>query len=568
MKMMQRENTEDTKSGIAQIIASIPEIVYKAFFTLIVVLAGVLIVARFFPANSGIRAFASGLIAWLTCGVIVIGLVIGFKLAYGVFLIWHDFRLKNAEYAAVQLSNQMKAEKILREREERLTISDFREKYVERALQYGLNVDFAKKTVASPFSNVHTLAGNNGMPQVVDANPLNQIAAPQRRLTVEEICSHIKRNSYKIYIGSSLTTIGEPVSISIYKQHLRIIGSSQKGKSSFVAGLIDIVSQTHDPEYVQFALLDKEHKTSRLFASLPHILTVVENDRLIPMHAKSVDEVVVHLEYLLQILEVRYPMSEKRLAKEPLIIVYLEEYLRLKRELQSRCKTALDKDEAQRVYARFTFIMGQIAGEGLKAKIQLWLVSQMDYAEKDSDLQETAGNITSGLSFCLSRPAALASGFLCTELLNRNARDKKPGQAVCETPDFSDLILAPEYDLGKRLAELEEAEMQEEDEEEDDTSTPVYARPYLLSTDAPVYTPSTEVDTPAELPAIKQSSITLATLQDAIDVWNEVIDNTGKAIGREALQRELNNRGLTCSDDRAKKLIKAIKERLPVEKAE
>ncbi len=564
MKMMQRENTEDTKSGIAQIIASIPLIVYKAFFTLVVVLVGVLIIARFFPANSGIRAFASNLTTWLTYGVIMIGVVIGVKLAYGVFLIWHDFRLKNAEYAAVQLSNQMKAEKILREREERLTISDFREKYVERALQYGLNVDFAKKTVASPFSNVHTLAGNNGMPQVVDANPLNQIEAPQRRLTVEEICSHIDRNSYKIFIGSSLTTIGNPVSTSIYKRHLRIIGSSQKGKSSFVAALLDIISRTHDPEYVQFALLDKEYMTSKLFASLPHVLTVIDNDRPTPVHAKNTNEVVTCLTYLLRILEARYTMRKSEIAKEPLIIVYIEEYLRLKRELQARCKTALDKEEAERMYAQFTFIVGQIAGLGLKVRIQLWLVSQMDYAEKDSDLQETAGNITSGVSFCLSRPGALAAGFCSTELINKNAQDKKPGQAVCEMPDCVDLILSPEYDLEKRLQAFEEAEMQEEEEE----STPVYTRPYLLSTDTPTYTPSTEVDTPAELPAVKQSNITLATLQDAIDVWNEVIDNTGKAIGREALQRELNNRGLTCSDDRAKKLIKAIKERLPVEKAE
>jgi hypothetical protein len=52
-----------------------------------------------------------------------------------------------------------------------------------------------------------------------------------------------------------------------------------------------------------------------------------------------------------------------------------------------------------------------------------------------------------------------------------------------------------------------------------------------------------------------------ATLTDAIEVWNEAAEQ-GHEIGRPRLREELQARGLECSDDLAKNLLKAIKRQL------
>lgn len=565
MKMMPTKETEEKQNTIAQILTSIPLIVWKAFFTLLVALVVLEVVGRYFP-DTGIAAFMNELLAWVTRILWVSGIVIVGKLTYGIFETYHDFRIKNAEYQSAQLGNQIKSSKAAKEQAEAAAWQAF-STHVQRGLEQGFNVDFRKMAMSSPFSNVHTLG--NGTPQnVIDATPMGQIAAPLRRLTVDEICAHIERNSYCIFIGASLTRNLTPVAISIKGRHLKIIGATQKGKSSMVGALIDIVSRTHDPAHVQFALLDKEYQTSRLFADIPHLLMVVADDRPIPVHAKNVDEVVAYLGYLLQILEVRNAMSRTALAQEPIIIVYIEEFLRLKKELKAACATAQDKEEALRRYTQFSFAVGQLAGLGLKLRMYLWLVAQMDYADKDSELQEAMVNITSGLSFCVRQTAALAAGFYNTELLARNAQENKAGQAVCEMPDCNDLVLAPDYDLEQRLLAREQAEMEEEQANtiESDVS---YTGPYLLKSETtaqpeytPVYTPN--VETPPSLPAIRHSGTRPATLTDAIEVWNEC----GGDIGRGTLMDALLARGLECSEDRAKKLIKSIKERLPIEKAE
>jgi hypothetical protein len=73
--------------------------------------------------------------------------------------------------------------------------------------------------------------------------------------------------------------------------------------------------------------------------------------------------------------------------------------------------------------------------------------------------------------------------------------------------------------------------------------------------------PQTRITGPlAERPIIVQSKkvVRRATLTDAIAVWNE----SPIEIGRPRLRDELQARGLECSDDLAKQLLKAIKQRL------
>ena len=59
------------------------------------------------------------------------------------------------------------------------------------------------------------------------------------RLTIEQIVRNCEPNSYKIFIGRSLTKPGnKAVLINFYKQHFRFMGISQRGKSSMVAAFL------------------------------------------------------------------------------------------------------------------------------------------------------------------------------------------------------------------------------------------------------------------------------------------------------------------------------------------
>lgn len=561
MKMMQREPEEKTNS-IAQILAAIPPVLYKAVFTLIIVVVGLSIISQYFP-HTGLHAFMASVLMWVGYVLIGTGVVIVGSVLCAIVGKVHDFRMKNAEYRAVMLGNEKK-------KAEADALKAFNAN-VPQGLALGFNLDFRKNTMVSPWSNVHTKVDN-----VVESDPMKQLPSPSvRRLTVEEICATAVRNSYKVGIGSSLTSQSmAPVAISIFKRHLKIIGATQKGKSSFVGAMIDIVTRTHDASHVQFALLDKEYQTSRLFADIPHLLSVVMNDEVMPLHAKTVDEVCEHLTYLLQILNVRNEMSRTAIAKEPLIIIYIEEYLRLKKELLAACTLSQDKDAAKRRYVQFSFAIGQLSGLGLKMKMCLWLVAQMSYTDKDSELQEAMGNITSGVSFCVRPSAALAAGFYTTELLNRNAQENKQGTAVVEMPDCIDLVLAPDFNLEQKLQDREAEETEAEEMGTVESNDP-YTGPYLLRSKVPAqqkecvpYTPTLQastpvIDTPPSLPVVQPHAIRKATLSDAIEVWNECGDGN---MGRPRLRDELIARGLECSDDLAKTLIKNVKARL--EKAE
>ena len=115
--------------------------------------------------------------------------------------------------------------------------------------------------------------------------------------------------------------------------------------------------------------------------------------------------------------------------------------------------TGTAKEQAKKDYAELVFAVSEIARRGLKVKVQLLLCAQVDY--RDDDFQEALINITGGMSFCVRATAAQAAGFIRSDLLKRNVEDDKKGQAVVETPDCKDLVLAPEYDLKKKLLDLD-----------------------------------------------------------------------------------------------------------------
>src|SRR6185312_4267191 len=134
------------------------------------------------------------------------------------------------------------------------------------------------------------------------------------------------------------------------------------------------------------------------------------------------------------------------------------------------------------------FAVSEIARRGLKVKVQLLMCAQVDY--RDEDFQEALINIAAGMSFCVRVSAAQAAGFYNAELLKRNVLDDKKGQAVVETPDCKDLILAPEFNLAKRLLAFERTQQ---------VHTPVQREPHRSMLTSISNLPTGDLDTYASL---------------------------------------------------------------------
>jgi FtsK/SpoIIIE family len=272
-----------------------------------------------------------------------------------------------------------------------------------------------------------------------------------QRLTIGSIVRHTTANSYQIFIGRSMTKDKNPaVKIGFRKRHIKIIGASQYGKSSMAAAFLDIVVRTHDPEHVLVALLDLEDRTSKLFASIPHRAMVTLDGKQIVLHARSKEQVLEHLGYLLRIMDERYKLSVREVEQEPIILIYLEEFIALKDHFKTLAKAG---GQAKKDYEDLVHRIKELARRGLKVYMQFLMCAQVDY--RDDDLQEALINVNSGMSFSVRATAAIAAGFKQTELINRNITNNMVGQAVVEMPDCQDLVLAPDYNLEARLRVLE-----------------------------------------------------------------------------------------------------------------
>ena len=270
------------------------------------------------------------------------------------------------------------------------------------------------------------------------ADPTQERSGPvMERITVEEAIAHTERNSYQVYVGRSLTDdgVGRAVKTGFGDRHMKFIGASQRGKSSMVAALLTTIAATHDPSHVQFAILDLENLTGRLFADVPHIKRLRVDGAEVRLHATNPDQVLEYLVYLVKFMEYRYHLSPNDLARQPILIVYIEEFLRLRRLFKARIASNSPgpaRDAARRTYAALLESIDALAARGLKARIWLWLCAQVDYA--DEDLREALANVTNGMAFGLKTTAAQAAGFYEAEMLAENARTKRAGQCVVQDP--------------------------------------------------------------------------------------------------------------------------------------
>lgn len=286
--------------------------------------------------------------------------------------------------------------------------------------------------------------------------------APQiERITIEQASAHTERNSYEVYIGRSLTDeIGRACKISFLEKHMKFIGASQRGKSSMVAALLTAIAATHDPAAVQFAVLDFENITGRVLAALPHIKHILVRGADTRLHATTKAQVLEHLVLLHHYMEYRYTLPPAQRARLPLLIIYIEEFLRLRKELANRIKSATpgaQRERAQRDYTAFCEAIDALTSRGLKARMQLWLCAQVDYADRDSmDIRDALTNVTDGMAFGVKPSAAQAAGFTRSDLITENWKRKLKGRAVVETADCQDYVLALDFDLRARVAALDE----------------------------------------------------------------------------------------------------------------
>jgi hypothetical protein len=280
------------------------------------------------------------------------------------------------------------------------------------------------------------------------------LPAAANKPTVEEMAGLIEFNSLDVALGRSLATSENLIS-SIEESHLKIIGGSRMGKSCGAGGILRQVELTHDPRKLSFALLDLEYKTSRLFENSNHLITMGGNrDRA--MHAKTIEEVPQYLRFLTQELERRDRMTLDQVAQRPHVLIYLEEFLNLKRQLQNNFE--------KKLYQQFLTDFNTIATRGLKLGLHLMVCAQVDYADKD--LRDSIAQFMGlNMAYGVKPEAARAAGFVNHELLQQNYANRQRGQFVIESFSGADIGAAPDFDVKAKIKELESSKRAEVREE-------------------------------------------------------------------------------------------------------
>jgi hypothetical protein len=259
--------------------------------------------------------------------------------------------------------------------------------------------------------------------------------------TQEYLISQLRYNALQVCLGVSATT-GQPFTMDLIEgTHYRIIGGSGFGKSCEAAAILDQVTQTNDPDHLLIGLLDLEHKTSKLFEHLPHIAELQIGRKRVDCIATNPDEVAQQLGYLRQELDRRKVLSEHDLAQERFMLIYVEEFLSLRREV--------DPDLLEQMMKDFSIL----ALRGRKYGLYLLVAAQVDYASKD--LRDAMSQFNVNMSFSVKPSAARAAGFSSNDLLKANFEAKTRGQFVLETTGCNDIFLAPDFDVKAKLRALE-----------------------------------------------------------------------------------------------------------------
>lgn len=260
----------------------------------------------------------------------------------------------------------------------------------------------------------------------------------------EEAMKLVSPNSLEVCVGRNLAT-GDPIKVSLPGNNILLLGTSQFGKSTEAAIIMDMLTQTHDPNHLLLSLLDLEDLTCNLFADLPHVLRLEAKGRTIKSVARSHQEVVQHLGYLCDFMDYRYTLTPKDRKGTPHILIYLEEFLELRRRTKG--------DDLKTLSDRVT----TLATRGLKANMHLMVCAQASYSQKE--FREAMAQLAGvGIAFTARPPLATAAGFMDYDLLKQNYLAKVRGQFVIESSEGSQIGMAHAYDLKAKIEAKQDEE--------------------------------------------------------------------------------------------------------------
>jgi ABC-type dipeptide/oligopeptide/nickel transport system ATPase component len=271
------------------------------------------------------------------------------------------------------------------------------------------------------------------LPPALPQEDSPQEEEPVTQPSMDELYQMVPYNGLQVAFGRALDT-KQIVTVKIPESvHFKLVGGSGFGKSCLAAALLDIATKRNDPDHLRIALLDLEHKTSRLFEELPHVFEMGRR-RLV---ARDADEVARALGWLKKELDRRAAGQ----LSAPLLLIYVEEMLSLQYEVDEKLKAQMLAD------------LAILALRGRKYGMFLMACTQTDYSTKE--LKEAQKQFRTRSGFAIDPSAARAAGFVNTELINQNYRFAKPGQFLLERPAFSSLVLAPRYDVEQKLLEID-----------------------------------------------------------------------------------------------------------------
>jgi hypothetical protein len=268
-----------------------------------------------------------------------------------------------------------------------------------------------------------------------------QIVAPTiARPTQEAIIAQLPYNEYMVSPGVNATT-GEIVVVNLLDvPHIKFIGAPGFGKSCLAASILDQVSQTNDRTHLQLALLDCEHKTSKLFEHNPNIAQVRVGGRVVDLVATDADMVAVQLGFLKREMLRRAELDEAELDRQPVMLMYVEEMLSLQYEVDPRLLQQMIDD------------ILILAVRARKYRMFLLSCMQTDYSTQEMKVSQKMYRLRGAAA--IDPTAARAAGFQNTELVKANFAQGQKGQFVIEYPGFSGMVLVPGYDVKKKLQQL------------------------------------------------------------------------------------------------------------------
>lgn len=278
-----------------------------------------------------------------------------------------------------------------------------------------------------------------GVNKVSEVSPA-QIAAPVvRQPSMYALLQMLEPGALQVCPGVRADT-GEPVILSIEEAvHFKLIGSSGFGKSCAAAALLEQAVTLNGPELLQIALLDLEHKTSKLFEDSPNVAVLQAGRRSVPMVATTADEVALYLGYLKSELDRRARLSESDLQYEPILLIYVEEMLALRYEVDEKLLNRMLAD------------LSVLAVRARKYRMFLLACTQTDYSTPE--LRTAQKQFRTRIAYAIDTTAARAAGFMSTDLIKQNftTSQKGDGQFVLESPGIAALMLAPVYDVKQKL---------------------------------------------------------------------------------------------------------------------